>query len=146
MAPWCSVKSCDAILWRSKVCFNWMFACQPNMASFYSSTLHENGQQNVWTFSAHMHVSGAHNGNTVPCTLSFQFQLFASRIAERVGGEKHTNGGDSKWRPCPTSFLFPSACTSRPNAQSIFWQFYSNIAIEKEQVTFNSQKATEIFQ
>jgi len=59
-----------------------------------------------------MHVSGAHNGNTIPCTLSFQFQLFASRIAKRVGGGKHTNGGESKWKPCPTSFLHPYACSS----------------------------------
>lgn len=33
--------------------------------------------QNAGKFAAHMDVSSAHNGNTIVCTLSFQFQLFA---------------------------------------------------------------------
>lgn len=49
--------------------------------------------QRTGKFAAHMHVSSAHNGNTIVCTLSFQFQLWAKqKETEAVAGGRQ--GGD----------------------------------------------------
>lgn len=65
-------------------------ACTPTHIPTHTATC----MQRTGKFAAHMHVSSAHNGNTIVCTLSFQFQLWAKQKETETVAEGREGVGE----------------------------------------------------